>query len=236
LYCGEGTIVKKSGDGHKIATLRCRSWGCPDCAPRRRRELIALARSGRPNTFITLTVASGIKGEPWELAQRLAKAWRTIVARAKRRYRYERIDYFAVFEATKKGLPHLHILARCAWIDQRWLSEQMNELLGSPIVDIRRIDGEGRSASYIAKYVGKSSHRFGKSKRYWCTQKYEHGKELRPWVHRIWTRHNSGWEISRLNLNDWTKIATRNGWHVEREGDRMETWFHGPPKREEVPF
>jgi len=234
MLCGEGTRVKRDAETIRAVTLRCRSWTCPECAPRRRRELIALAASGRPETFITLTCNPAMPGEPYEKARALASAWRTIVRRAKKRWRYNKLEYIAVFEATKAGWPHLHILARVKWIDQRWLSDQMKALTNAPIVDIRRADQPGRAATYIAKYIGKDAHHFGTCKRYWSTMGWEIGKPLRPWVHQIWSREPA--ELSRLSVAEWIEFAERRGLYIEHASDRAEIYFHGPPARDEVPF
>jgi len=77
------------------------------------------------------------------------------------------LPFFAVFEATKKGQPHLHIVLRAPFMPQKWLSAQMLELLKSPILDVRAIDSTTRVAAYIAKYLGKDPHQFGTCKRYW---------------------------------------------------------------------
>lgn len=236
MYCGEGTVVKRDKEGWKAVTLRCRSWGCPECAPRRRRELIALARSGLPNTFITLTSNASMPGEPYEKARKLAAAWRIIVRRAKAKYGYQKLDYLAVFEATKKGQPHLHILARVKWLDQRWLSDQMREISNAPIVDIRRVDAPGRAAGYIAKYVGKAPHHFGTCKRYWHTQGYEMGADRVPWVHRTWMSVGVRYDRSSLSLDEWEQFARARDLYFEREGERIQIFETGPPPIGDVPF
>jgi hypothetical protein len=86
----------------------------------------------------------------------------------------------AVFEETKKGEPHLHILARAPFIPQRWLSDQMSELMKAPIVDIRRVKAAAEAARYVAKYVGKGPKPFAKLKRYWSSPGYDLQKDAKP--------------------------------------------------------
>jgi len=116
-----------------------------------------------------------------ELSMPEHERWRTPsgIARHRRLRRHERsyiggtppklppLPFFAVFEATKKGQPHLHIVLRAPFMPQKWLSAQMLELLKSPILDVRAIDSTTRVAAYIAKYLGKDPHQFGTCKRYW---------------------------------------------------------------------
>lgn len=131
-----------------------------------------LAASGNPSAFITLTVNPAHGQSPEARAQELSDAWKIVVKRARRKWTKAPLEYIAVFEATKKGEPHLHILCRAPFIPQRWLSDQMNELINAPVVDIRRVHGNHEVARYVAKYVGKGPKPFAKLKRYWSSKGY----------------------------------------------------------------
>ena len=154
MLCSEASLVNYGNGKVRAVTLRCRAWTCDLCLPWRKGRLTGLAKDGKPNTFITLTVnpASGI--DPEARARALVEAWRIVVRHAKVRYGYKSIPYLAVFEATKNGEPHLHILVRVKWIDQKWLSSQMADLIGAPIVDIRRVYSSGHVAVYLMKVFG----------------------------------------------------------------------------------
>lgn len=186
----------------------CRSWGCEECQPTRKRQLVALAASGQPTSFITLTVNPAHGPTARARARKLVDAWRVVVRRAKKKYGYRSIPYLAVFEATKAGEPHLHILARVKWIDQRWLSAQMRSLIGAPIVDIRRVKGKRMVARYVAKYVGKEPGKFGTCKRYWRTRDYQvdfpRPREVYPFPDIPWTKIE--YSIQSLQRN-----ASRHG-------------------------
>ena len=167
------SMVNRGWDGVRAVSLRCRSWGCPNCHDDRTKQLIALALSGAPTTFITLTVNPAWGASKADRARRLVDSWRTIVKLVKKRYGYSTLPYFCVFEATKAGEPHLHILARVKYIDQKWLSKQMKLLMNAPIVDIRRVKNKNKLAFYVSKYCGKEPHRFATCKRYWTTRDWE---------------------------------------------------------------
>jgi len=77
------------------------------------------------------------------------------------------LPFYAVFEATQQGAPHLHIALRPKFIPHAWLSHQMQLLLQSPIVDIRQVHQTRGVARYVGKYLGKDAHKFGTCKRYW---------------------------------------------------------------------
>lgn len=84
----------------------------------------------------------------------------------------KRLHYMAFCEATEAGEPHLHILLRTKYIPQRWLSEQMKELVNSPIVWIEKVKGAKSAIAYVTKYVTDAPAQFGKSRRYWTSRFY----------------------------------------------------------------
>lgn len=196
MLCTEWSLVKHNLGLLEVTPLYCKRWSCMLCQPKRKSRLIREVKAGNPNTFITLTVSPKEDETPAERCSALSKAWRTVVARAKRKYKIKKLPYFVVVEATKAGEPHLHILARLKWIDQRWLSDQMRALTGAPIVDIRRIRHRNVAAAYVAKYIGKAPGKFGTSKRYWQSKGYRlDAKEEKPidrwtgaeyWIERQW--------------------------------------------------
>lgn len=170
--CSNTLILQYTSTKARAFVPRCNSWKCPKCAPRRVRKLKAQAASGNPDTFLTLTVNPHVLDNPTERAQRAIAGWRNLVKRIKRHYRYDKLEYLVVLEQTKRGEPHLHILLRCKWIDQRWLSAQWLDLTGAKIVDIRRVKHARQVASYVAKYIAKAPARFGKLKRYYRSHRY----------------------------------------------------------------
>jgi len=91
----------------------------------------------------------------------------------RRRYGHDSINYFAVVEETKQGEPHLHILLRSPYIPQAFISDCMRDLIGAPIVDIRRIRSARDVVTYVAKYITKAPKQFGTAKRYWSSRDYE---------------------------------------------------------------
>lgn len=198
MLCSEKSIVQRSPKEITIAPLRCRCWHCDDCRPLRTQRLIHEARSGKPTIFITLTSRNRPGHSPHAAARALVTAWRRVRLEYIKAHGQGSLPFLAVFEATKKGWPHLHIVARCKWLDQRWLSRRMAGLIGSPVVDVRAIDGVRKIAAYVSKYIGKNPHRFKGVKRYWRSQDYlDHGIELDaapgvfppPWEIDRWPMH-----------------------------------------------
>lgn len=185
----------------RAGAIWCKSWFCEHCAPIRKRQLQAQAANGKPNRFITLT--SKYRPEtmtPDEAAQQLVHAWRMVVQKGKRDKIFDDIQYIAVFEETKRGWPHLHILARCSWVAQDWLSYHMEKYANSPIVDVRKVKSRKRAAWYISKYTAKAPHRFNGCKRYWRTHGYDPtpGKADKP-LHDHFQGYWSDWNVDEIS-------------------------------------
>lgn len=167
-----GTVIKVQNGKLRVMKLSCKAWSCPTCHGDRAKQLIMEVREGVPQRFITLTVNPLWFDSPEERARKLVSAWRLI----RRRFLKERpnavVEFMAVFERTKAGEPHLHIAQRGSFMPQKWLSRQMEELLGAKVVDIRYIRDLKKVAVYVAKYIGKDPFQFGTLKRYWRSKSY----------------------------------------------------------------
>lgn len=184
--------------------------------PRRLGQLKRNARDGNPTTFITLTVNAQDGQSTNDRARQLVEAMRIMFKRARRKFTKEKLEYLAVFEETKRGEPHLHILARAPYIPQRWLSEQMDELIQSPIVDIRRVNSARGAARYVAKYVAKGPKSFGTLKRYWQTPGYNPAAEDKR---KRNDEFGSGWCVEQSSLYILAEQWRNMGYIVEWPDD-----------------
>lgn len=223
MFCRDWTLVKTSEMERRARPLTCRSWGCPECAPARRRQLIATAAAGAPNRFLTLTIRPNNHTTPAERLRTLSHAWRVIVLRLRRLYPTKTIDYLAVCEATQLGEPHLHILLRSPFIPQPLLSAWMQELANSPIVDIRVVKSAKQAALYLAKYIAKQPAQFEGSKRYWQSRAYVIGKE------EFKANDTLGalkWTIDTRPLYTILTEWAHEGWPTRREGSDTLIAFH----------
>lgn len=217
MYCQDTIAVKEEATHRTAITLRCRSWSCPDCADLRHKQLIAEAIAGSPRIFLTLTSRRIEGSSPNDAARALAHAWRLLRLRIMRKYGWRKLPFIAVFEATKLGWPHLHILARCGFIDQRFISSVMDELTNSPIVHIELLKDPRKAGVYAAKYCGKSTGKFGTCKRYWQSQDYD----LRPPPPEH-LDHSPGvqWERRIESLYQWSIKQPTHGFMVLWSDDR----------------
>lgn len=210
MLCSEWCLVKSDRKHATIIPLRCRCWTCEECAPGRKARLVHEAKNGRPNTFITLTVRRRAHWPADYAARRLAAAWRKVRAEFLRRNGHGSLPFLCVFEKTKKGYPHLHIVARCSWIDQKWLSKRMKYLIDSPVVDVRRVYGPNLVEHYISKYISKDPTRFAGTKRYWRSQDYL--DPIRATLAMV-RPHPEAWEIVKTHwrtlADTWAPMAGR---------------------------
>lgn len=205
--CSEAILVNGHGAEGLIATLRCKRWGCEICAPFNRSRVIKKARQGEPNAFLTLTCNPHRYEAPAEAAVALKHAWVLLRRRIFTRYGVKNLPFLAVFERTKRGYPHLHILMRAPFIAQKWLSDQMRDLIDAPIVDIRVIQDRGRAAKYVTKYVGKSPERFEGCQRWWRSRNYNEGEDdVMPKV-----TYGHRWEEVRVTYDQFVQFEVSKG-------------------------
>jgi len=129
------------------------------------------------------------------------------------------VEFLGVIEAQESGEPHLHLLLRCEYVPQSWISARMEALIGAPICWIEALDGTKKVANYIAKYCGKSPHRFGTCKRYWQSRGYN----LVPFtIQEDGEREESITQIVKTSLEEWQRqqellgahTYIRDGWTV----------------------
>lgn len=177
MLCSEAITVNRNPLDGRAATLKCKRWSCPICRDDNRWTVIRAARRGKPGTFLTLTCNPHIYDCPDEAARDMVEAWVQLRRLIRRRWKVKSVPFIAVFEKTKLGWPHMHILMRAPFIPQGWISEQMRRLIGAPIVDIRALQDEGRAAAYVAKYIGKDLSPFVGCKRWWRSHDYDVGEK-----------------------------------------------------------
>jgi len=176
---------------------------------------MAMAASGLPNRFLTLTVNPTVGTSQEERLQLLSHAWRVLVQRLRRKYGQDSIHYFAVVEETKRGEPHLHILLRSPYIPHSFISHAMRDLINAPIVDIRAIKNARDVVTYVAKYITKAPKQFGHAKRYWSSRGYE--IRDREGAH-VPDKSGPRWLIDRRPLHDILREWMNEGYACRQDG------------------
>jgi hypothetical protein len=220
VLCSERSLLRH-GDGQTAyKPLPCKRWSCEYCAPTLRKRLVRRAEAGQPTRLLTLTVNPREGVSAAHRYQALHAAWRTLAKRMAKYLRVRRIEYMAFVERTDAGEPHLHILLRCGYVPQAWISAAMSALIAAPIVDIRAIKGAKHAATYVTKYVAKGPEVFGRSRRFWATRRwclqpldrYDGKPVLRSWD-----------ELLRQNWCEFMRqrVSARFTWKISDMG-----WYH----------
>lgn len=206
MLCSKVQLRRQDPVCTTVKILPCGSWDCEICAPHRRKQLMAIAASGRPTICLTLTHWYEPGSDQNAHYRELHSAWRMLVKRILRQLskephqrwvlttdeggeyqelrdiaitrhtkakRIKKLHYMAFAEETENGEPHLHILLRTVFIPQRWISQQMKEIIRSPIVWIEKVKGPKAAIAYVTKYVTKAPAKFGRSRRYWVSRWYQ---------------------------------------------------------------
>lgn len=154
--CGTWCATNTLEDGTHVAVpISCRSWDCVDCAKKNKRRLLRRLHYAKPNLFATLTTSERTATTPEEAFARANAALPILFKRWRRARPGVRLDYFLVWERTKRGWPHIHLLLVGAAVPKRWLSRQWLELTGCYIVDLQPLGSIAHAAGYLTKYLTK---------------------------------------------------------------------------------
>lgn len=156
-FCGTGSVYGIAPDLSQliIIPIRCKSWDCPVCGPKRLTQMTAKICSGLPSKFITLTLKPYPNETLASMFDNVKAAWTKLVKRIRREF--GPFEYVLTWELTKNGTPHAHVAARAGYIPQNWLSRQWRDLTGSPVVDIRAVKRPQDIARYVTKYMTKNA-------------------------------------------------------------------------------
>lgn len=148
--------MAETPDGTVYAVpLRCRQWSCPLCARRLKKHLLRRLYKSTPNLFITLTTSHLTAKEPFDAYHRANAGISLLIKRWRRKFPNDPVEYFLVWEKTKAGWPHAHILLKAPKVSKHWLSQNWRELTGSYIVDVQAVSSQEHAARYLAKYLAK---------------------------------------------------------------------------------
>jgi DNA-binding HxlR family transcriptional regulator len=231
LLCSDAIKVNANHRGGQVSILRCKRWSCEICHPIQRRRVISYARKGVPDRFVTLTCKPDLFETPDQAARAMRDAFAKLIRLIRKENPGRTVEYMRVFEATKAGWPHLHILMRTPWISQQWLSDTWKRLTGAFIVDVRQVKNIEHAAYYVAKYIGKALARFKGVTRWFRSRNWNEPRndDDRPQC------FGSHWDKieGKPHLMMWRFIfeAKANGYLIEEQRSDYLRWLI-PPKKE----
>lgn len=199
--------------------MMCHKWSCPTCSKFKADYWKKLALAGKAERFITLTYPNDGTKTTIEMAGDMKRAWPKLLAKVRKVW--GAFEYLLIWELTKKGAPHIHMLQRGAWIDKQWLSDTWAALVGAPVVSIRKIDDQDRAALYVTKYMGKSlaetvvalpQYRVIQRSQGWVVEDATASSAVEPkngpsFTKWIWSREEMEALVDRaLNHYDWQHV------------------------------
>lgn len=176
-YCGKGVVLYADTEISVVVqtVVRCHRYDCQCCGPARAAEARGIARSGRPERLLTLTLRRNTRAPIRGQVRFLFTSWTELVRRIRRHF--PMFEYCKFLELTKAGTPHLHVLCRGDYIPIRWIRHQWQQITGAFIVYLQRIDRTSGAVHECTKYICKTAaalntmfphlHVFSHSKN-WC--------------------------------------------------------------------
>ena len=229
LRCARWTVSQQREDGELVVPLRCKCWGCPDCHHINRRLLLRRLKETPVTHLITLTCSRRAFSDPYQAFRHLSAAVPNLVKRIRRQFPAATFQYLLVWESTRAGWPHAHLLARTSYLPQRALSRHWRDLTGAPVVDIRRVTDARGATSYVAKYLTKTLSapvglkRLRSSRQFWPTPGGLFGlsKSSNPWT--LFEAH-----IEAVLLTEFPALLF---YHVPTETDAVYCLPRASPKR-----
>jgi hypothetical protein len=188
-----------------LFALGCRKWSCDVCGPRKRFLLIKRITLAAPTKFITLTCRH--EHGPEKQLDVITKALPKLITKIRKEH--GDIEYLRALEYCKDGYPHYHLLARCKFIPNQWLSDTWKQHTQAYVTHIAK--AHGRSTKYIAKYMSKATatentwtrQQFAVSRNFWIKD-----ERFTQWLN--WsTRRIPAFEEARniTETNTLTRVA-----------------------------
>lgn len=212
--CTPEVAVNMQGNRGVVTPVRCKRWSCETCHGINRKKVIRLAKNGRPNALLTLTVSSKVYPDPADAAEALKKGLRLLRLNLKRHPKLENFEFLAVFEKHKSGHPHLHLLIKGKYIPWQKLREWWKKWTNSSMIDIRKINSHGNAAMYCAKYIGKDLSSFPGCKRWWRSFGYSSESKEDYQDDRL----GGQWGRLTVNFDRLRFAAAQSGYRVEAWG------------------
>jgi hypothetical protein len=154
MTCGAFSLLGTDGTEAGVYFLRCKSWRCRRCGPKKVRRTIAIIQAGMAAGFIRFATFTARGDEdPTTSFREATRRWKRLALRIERRW--GKFEYLIVVEPQKRGHAHLHVLIRGRrFLPQRHLARMAQECGFGRVADIKA--GHPQLAGYLAKYLTKT--------------------------------------------------------------------------------
>jgi hypothetical protein len=159
--------------------------------------IAAAAEDHGLNRFLTLTVDPRKCAKVEDPVAYIRGVWRKFRVYLARKHG-KSVEFIAVLEAHKSGMPHLHVLLD-RYIKQSWISAAWDALGGGRIADIRYVADLEKIGWYLGKYLSKDmllGHRPG-VRRYTTSR----GVKLNPKL------EDTGWHQAPAPIEQLVQVA-----------------------------
>jgi len=234
--CVSGEIILHGKKAIGYARVNCKSWTCPKCGPRKAWRLIksieTWTRDHDLSRFMTLTLDPKKIPNNLEREKYMRNVWSKFRVYLGRKLG-KGVEYIAVMEYHKSGIPHLHVLIN-QFVPQKWISSSWSKLGGGYIADIKRVVDISKIGYYLGKYLTKDmilsapkdSRRYTTSRGIKLNKHYVHTGQLDLFDHKGKTK----WEIMGGEIEEYYVGAGNS--IIAEEMDRDDGWidFFAIPK------
>lgn len=223
MLCRQATLIGSTPQTLHLAPLKCQCWSCEYCLEFLTSRLQAIAINGEPTTLLTLTTNPDYESDPDRAAELLLRAWQRLSRLYRKRFGKNRWAYLGIWEKTKRGMPHLHILLRAPFVSQREISMFMRDEIQAPIVDIRRVKSPREVASYVTKYVAKGPAKFNGRTRFARSRNWLDTETARQY--RANRKPVDTWHLQRLPIRELLR-AMRPFFEIDGDEDGAVLYPH----------
>ena len=207
-------------DAWVLIAITCNRWSCPICGRKKVQHYARKVADAEPNKLITLTCNPAMHENPRAAYDDTRRKIPGLTARLRRLF--GEVEFFRILEITKKGWPHYHLVTRSGFIPQATISNIWKELVGAPIVDVRKIDRKNNAYWYVIKYLAKQRYiawtdrRAAWTKGFFRKDEFESGEKLfllrqyfanaHPADHMRWCY--DGCTFEKYSDSCWVKVQT----------------------------
>lgn len=210
--CGDGILTGEI-DGRKAArTQRCKCWGCEHCAPKNAKRLRARSYAANCNRGFDLT----IRHEPERTLEQetalLKATWRKFRLWWNRTYPNNKIECLTCWEIKGKRHVHLHVLARCGYVDQRVVQQFFWREIRSHKQWVKSLLNQKARIAYATKYVTKGLAKLKGTSRYSVTHGFEDRTREIP---RDPFFEGMAWQLGVGKLTDYAQRWLSSGYNVD---------------------